>query len=301
MAGQHNDTTVEESILERPVAPIVVRAFDENDLEIAASTHVGKKRSTNEDQYCVVRRTRSSDVLASSLPPDDLTTKADHCWLLAVADGLGGHASGEVASAIAIRTILDFANRLSSWIMRPVEGLREDVQERVDLYIGAIQDELHRQAQSNPSLESMATTITSAYVYGDQAAIVNVGDSRSYLVRPGSIHQITVDHTLERELIEQGLSEQFTRPYRNMVTRCLNTRNERVPVDLFHVELQPGDRILLCSDGLSDMVDDDSIHDIVMTASSNEAACEQLVQAALGAGGRDNITVTLACVTRDMA
>ncbi len=289
-----DEDTVEDILAIQSEQQIVAESFEEQELEIAAMTHRGKKRSTNEDQFCVVRRSRSGEVLASSLPADQLSSGEDRSWLLTVADGLGGQVSGEVASATAIRTILEFANRLSNWIMNPVDGLRDDLEERVDLYIRAIQGALQQQAKSNPVLAGMATTITSAYIFGDNATIVNLGDSRSYLIRPDKIYQVTQDHTLEQELKQQGLSSQHARPYRNLVTRCLNTRNEPVHVDLFHISLQAGDYLLLCSDGLTDMVADPVIHHVVMSAPSTKGACEQLMQRALAAGGRDNITIVLA-------
>lgn len=268
-------------------------SFDESGVTIAALTHRGRVRKSNEDQFCVVRRTRRGDVLASSLPEDELPSGADYSWLLTVTDGLGGQVSGEVASATAIRTILKVANQLSNWIMRPSEGTREVLAERVDIYVKEIQRAMQQQAAANPALVGMATTMTSAYLYGDNATIINLGDSRSYLVRAGSIHQITQDHTLAQELRDKGAPREAIRPYRNVLTRCFNTAAEPVNVDLFHLDWNPGDQVLLCSDGLTDMVSDHAILDIIETASTTKDAAERLVARALYNGGRDNITVVL--------
>jgi protein phosphatase len=290
------DETVEDMPANEFVEGILAEWFNEDNLEIGALTHRGKVRTTNQDQFAIVRRTRAGTVLASSLERDELPNTEEHSYLLVVADGLGGHVSGEVASASAMRAIMSFGNKLGSWIMRPTDGLREDFAERVELYAQAIQRELQQQAESNPELEGMATTITAAYVYGTSAVVVNVGDSRSYLLRSGEMHQITRDHTLAQDLQEKGMSREHTHPYRNLLTRCFDTAGKPVNFDLFHFTLQPEDRILLCSDGLTDMVPDQAIKSIAMFASSTKKACEQLVSAALVNGGRDNATVVLARV-----
>jgi protein phosphatase len=277
---------------------VVATSIEDDGIEIAALTHAGHVRLNNEDQYGVIRRTRSGKVLASSLPDaDGLAGDQQNAWLLAVADGLGGHASGEVASGTAIRTILRFASGLSTWIMRPADGqLREDVAERVELYARAIQKEMKDQAARDPGLAGMATTVTAAYIFGSTGIVVNVGDSRSYLLRQNDIQQITRDHTLAQHMRDSGATHDQTRGYSNLLTRTFSAEDKRVDVDLFHLAFQPGDCVLLCSDGLTDMLSDDAIQLITETAPSLKVACERLVLAALNNGGRDNITVVLARV-----
>jgi protein phosphatase len=217
--------------------------------------------------------------------------------LLAVADGLGGQVSGEVASATAIRAILKLAAELSSWVMRPTEGFRNDIDERVELYSQAINREMRAQAESNPSLAGMATTLTVAYIFGSSAVVMNVGDSRSYLFRAGQMQQITRDHTLAQSLQDKGIPPEATRIYTNVLTRCFGTDGDPVRGDVFHLTLSEGDQILLCSDGLTDMIPDPTILKLVTSATCTKDACEQLVASALDHGGRDNITVVLATVT----
>lgn len=264
------------------------------DVEIAALTHPGLVREKNEDQYAVLRRFRSSAVLASSLRNDQLPGKEDVAtWLLVVADGLGGHTSGEVASATAINAIITLSNNVSSWMMRPSE---DELKERVKLYADAIQAALRKLSQQNPSLSGMATTITSVYLFGDQALVVNVGDSRAYLLREQTIQQITDDHTVARQMERDGASQAAMKRFRNLVTRSFNTEASKVEFDIFHLHLQPQDQLLLCSDGLNDMVEDDLILQEVTRAETPQEACKSLVQAALEAGGRDNITTVIARV-----
>ncbi len=292
-----DDDTVDNIPVHVPEDLIHAQWFEYPGIEVGALTNRGRVRPKNEDQYVVVRRTRNGTVMASSLSDADLDMgEEQHAWLLSVADGLGGQVSGEVASATAIRTLLNFANNLSSWIMRPIDGLRDDLAERVDLYAKAIQKELREKSESDPTLVGMATTITAVYMFGYNGVIVNVGDSRSYLVRSNSIHQITRDHTLAQDLADKGASSDSVRPYRNLLTRCLSTSNEPVNVDMFHLSLQPGDQLLLCSDGLTDMVDDDEILALMSPEASAKDVCERLVIEALANGGRDNITVVVARV-----
>ncbi len=276
---------------------IVVDLIESKVIEIAAATHRGMVRSNNEDQFAVVRRTRKGEVLASSLVAEMVDEGIEqHSWLLVVADGVGGNVSGEVASATAMQTILSLGPQLSSWVMQPADDLQENDQDRVDRYAKAIQTQLRQLAEADPELKGMATTITAAYIYGSEAIVVNVGDSRSYLLRDNSIQQITQDHTLARELEDAGIPHASVRRYQHVLTRCFNTRSEPITFDVFRLSLHPNDRILLCSDGLSDMVADEAINRIVAPDSTVKDACEQLVAAALNNGGRDNVTVILAHV-----
>jgi protein phosphatase len=296
MAYSEKDTDEWQPVAEAADS-IVVDLIESQDIEIAAATHRGVVRSNNEDQFAVVRRTRKGEVLASSLAAERLDQASEqHSWLLVVADGVGGNVSGEVASATAMQAILNLGPQLSSWIMHPADDVQENDQDRVDRYAKAIQQQLRQLAEADPELKGMATTITAAYIFGSEAIVVNVGDSRSYLLRDNSIQQITEDHTLARELEDAGIPRESLRRYQHVLTRCFNTRSESITFDVFRLALHPNDRILLCSDGLSDMLSDETINRIVAPDSTVKDACEQLVTAALNNGGRDNVTVVLAHV-----
>ena len=288
----------EDTVEEMPTAeiedPVVAESFFEPVVEIGAITHRGRVRPHNEDQFAVVRRDRSSAVLASSIEQSAFRGGEESAWLLTVADGLGGHVSGEVASATAIRSIMNFACEMSSWIMRPGGEGQDEIDKRVTLYAQAIKRDLKAKADSDPGLSGMATTLTAAYIYGNRAMVVNVGDSRSYLLRENGIEQITRDHTVAQDLLDAGASRESIGSYRNVLTRCFGTDGEPVPVDVFHVTLAKNDRLLLCSDGLTDMVNDLAIRATVSSSECTKEACERLVKAALSAGGKDNVTVVLA-------
>ena len=155
---------------------------------------------------------------------------------------------------------------------------------------------MQAQVEANPRLAGMATTMTSAYLFGNHAVITNVGDSRSYLIRDNQLQQITNDHTLAEQLKEHGLPAEVTHAYRNVLTRCFDTSGKPASFDLFHMNLLPGDRLLLCSDGLTDMVSDDDLLQIVRMSDSTAEACRMLTSTALRNGGKDNITLVLAHV-----
>ena len=136
--------------------------------------------------------------------------------------------------------------------------------------------------------------MTAAYIFGNTVLVVNVGDSRSYLIQKDGIHQITTDHTVAQELQERGVAPERTQPYRSMVTRSFSTDRADVSLDLFQVTVKPGDALLLCTDGLTDMLADEAILGITRVGLSAKRSCEQMVTAALNNGGRDNVTVVLA-------
>ncbi|MDB4540092.1 protein phosphatase 2C domain-containing protein [bacterium] len=288
------EDTVDDLLALSANDPIEVKTVVEEAVEISAVTHRGRVRGNNEDQFAVVRRTRSGVVLASSMPDSELSHQDRTAWLICVADGLGGEVSGEVASATAVKAILEFASEMSSWVMQPAENLELDIEKRVMLYSQAIKRDLRDKAKQNKDLDGMATTLTAAYIYGDSAVVVNVGDSRSYLLGAEGLRQITRDHTVAQDLLDAGVPAESTRAYGNVLTRCFGTDGDPVPVDVFQVKLAVNDRILLCSDGLSDLLVDAEIAALINGSESNSDACEALVSAALLAGGRDNITLVLA-------
>ena len=265
-------------------------------VEVSALTHQGAVRTNNEDQYAIIRRRRESEILAKSfsLGGSNWHEESIEAFWLMVADGLGGQVSGEIASATAINAVMKYASELSSWVMRPLGELRADLEKRLQLYGDAISRAMCEQVEESPELSGMATTLTSVYLFGDQAAILNVGDSRSYLFRENQLRQLTEDHTLSRQLQKQGIPEKMADAYRNVVTRCFDTSGRVTAFDLFLIKLEEGDQILLCSDGLSDMVSDHELLQVFRRDLGNRETCQALVTAALRNGGKDNVTSVVA-------
>jgi PPM family protein phosphatase len=232
----------------------------------ARASDTGKRRRHNEDAYVVA-------------PP-----------LFAVADGMGGAQAGEVASKLAAAALEDTDSGSAKGEARLV-ALIQEANRRV-----------HERASADPTTSGMGTTMTVALVEGDRVTFGHVGDSRAYLVRDGHLEQLTEDHSLVNELIKSGklsAEEAELHPQRSVITRAVGTDPD-VDVDTFVVEAHAGDVFLLCSDGLTDMVGDDDILDIVQRHQGDlDRATKSLVSAANRGGGEDNITVVAFAISAD--
>ncbi|GAA3212820.1 PP2C family serine/threonine-protein phosphatase [Actinocorallia longicatena] len=208
--------------------------------------------------------------------------------LLAVADGMGGHVGGEIASAEAIETL----RKLDTDV--PADQLLVALEHSVR----AANEALRHRVEGDPSLQGMGTTLTAMLWSGSQVALVHIGDSRAYLLRNGELFQITHDHTLVQSLVDEGrisLDDAATHPQRSLLLRALDGRSEVEP-DLSLREAQVGDRYLLCSDGLSGVVSAETIHQVLTAQPDPEQAIRQLIDLANRGGGPDNIT----CVVADV-
>jgi PPM family protein phosphatase len=209
--------------------------------------------------------------------------------LLAVADGMGGHAAGEVASAVAIASVaaLDGTMTPSSDLLAALNNA-----------VHSASDTLHQMASADPAVEGMGTTLT-AMLWADQGyALCHIGDSRGYMLRDGELYQITHDHSLVQSLVDEGRlspEEAATHPQRSLILRALDGRGEAEP-DLSMRKAMPGDRYLLCSDGLSDVVSAETLHHTLSTIPDLDDATVQLIELAIRGGGPDNITVIVADV-----
>lgn len=232
-------------------------------------TDVGRRRDSNEDEFRLV----------------------EELGLFAVADGMGGHAAGEVASRLAMDTVVE--------TIRKAGPATIDALQATELVRRAI-DEANRRIcesiQDNEDQRGMGTTIAALLRVGDQAIIGHVGDSRVYLLRDGGLQRLTSDHSWVNEQVKLGLlSEEAAQrhPMRNIVTRALGSRND-VLVDVAIEKILPGDLFVVCSDGLNTMLEDDEIRDTLLeNGASPEQACQALVEAANDRGGEDNVTVVV--------
>ena len=212
-------------------------------------------------------------------------------WLLAVCDGVGGAARGDVASSTAIGQL----RRLDQ--PPPNGGAPEDLLARIAGAIHRAHDRLVELVDEDPALNGTSTTATLLAFDGTRVGVGHVGDSRAYLFRDRTIRQITLDHTFVQTLIDEGrITEDEARvhPHRNLILRAIDAVSDSEP-DLFVLEVQPGDRLLVCSDGASGVLDDGRLADILSTGSPEYAAIE-LVRASLEAGSTDNVT----CVVADV-
>ncbi|GAA4182749.1 Stp1/IreP family PP2C-type Ser/Thr phosphatase [Streptosporangium oxazolinicum] len=208
--------------------------------------------------------------------------------LLAVADGMGGHAHGEVASSVAIAAMSSLdADALGGDLLSAIEAAVRDANRQ-----------LHEMVGRDPSLKGMGTTLTAMLWSGTRVALVHVGDSRAYLLRAGELYQITHDHTLVQSLVDDGRitqDEAATHPQRSILLRALDGSGEVDP-DLSLREAQIGDRYLLCSDGLSGVVSAETLHHTLSTIEDPDGVVRTLIDLANRGGGPDNITCVLADV-----
>ena len=211
--------------------------------------------------------------------------------LLAVADGMGGHAAGEVASAVAIASVAALDGSVRGGDL--LGSLKEAVH--------SASDTLHQMASADPAVEGMGTTLTAMLWAGQGYALCHIGDSRGYMLRDGELYQITHDHSLVQSLVDEGRlsqEEAATHPQRSLILRALDGRGEAEP-DLSMRKAVLGDRYLLCSDGLSDVVSAETLHHTLSTTPDLEDVTLQLIELAIRGGGPDNITVVVADVVDD--
>jgi protein phosphatase len=238
-------------------------------LKYAAGTDKGLIRETNEDSCNIIRDSRN-DIYA-----------------FIIADGMGGHNCGEIASGTAVEYISAyFEDHAGDFLSAADRGaaLKELVQDA--------NSQVWEKSLESPETNGMGTTLTMAVVAGDTATVAHVGDSRLYLVREGRLQQVTNDHSYIEELVRKGTltrEEADNHPGRNIITRAIGSSPE-LEVDIFSLTMLINDILVLCTDGLTNMVGEDEIGE---TAQSNdpEAACKQLIEAANRNGGEDNVTV----------
>lgn len=230
-------------------------------------TNIGMQRKVNQDYvYC-------SETAIGALPN-----------LFLVADGMGGHKAGDFASKCCVESIVKSVGEDS--FISPVSILEHAIQKANDIVLG--------ESQNNIELEGMGTTVVAATIVDNTLHVGNIGDSRLYVVRD-KIRQITEDHSLVETMVKTGeimREDAKFHPNKNIITRALGT-NKEVKADFFEVALQAGDRILLCSDGLSNMVDDSEIYRVIKENSDVEGASKALIELANEYGGADNIAVVM--------
>lgn len=267
-------------------------------VDVAAQSDKGKKRDTNQDHFLVARAGRHLDTLLTNLPEGELPARFDETGYIAiVADGMGGAAGGEVASRLAITTLINIVLHVPDWILRLDEEHAQKVMRRAASYYREVNERLVNEARLKPELRGMGTTMTGAYSLGDDLFVIHVGDSRAYLYRDGILRRLTKDHTHAQMLADAGIIHPEavgTHRLRHVLTNALGGEETEGNAEIYRLRLFDGDRILLCSDGLHDMVDDEEIAGILKGAMGSTPACEGLVKSALDNGGKDNVTVVVA-------
>jgi protein phosphatase len=267
-------------------------------IDLGALTHAGNVRTNNEDHFLAVRFGRALETLGTNLPEKQVPARFDEVgYGLVVADGMGGAAAGEVASSLAITTGLNLALNSPKWTLQANPEEVQEAMERWRLRFRQIDYILAERAESDPALSGMGTTLTVACSVGDELLLYYVGDSRVYLFRGSRLHRLTRDHTMAQALADAGWigpEEVARHRLRHVLTRVLGRGDGRIEVEIQHMKLADGDRLLLCTDGLNDMVPDEQIAEVLAKGAGSQDTCRRLVELALAAGGKDNVTVVLA-------
>ena len=252
-------------------------------LRYAGNTHVGMKRTHNEDNLCVVAEEN----------------------LYMVADGMGGHAAGEVASQMAVETVADFFRETTrdeevTWPYKMEKGRRYE-ENRLAAGIKLANLRIHEMGVQNPEKKGMGTTLVALFFAGNTAYVGHVGDSRVYRLRGDELEQVTEDHSLLNDYIKmKDLTPQEIEnfPHKNVIVRALGMKST-VQVDVNHEEPESHDLYMLCSDGLNGMINDKTIRSIMIENRGElEKCCNKLIQAANENGGTDNVTVVVVEVQR---
>ncbi|HTU91058.1 MAG TPA: protein phosphatase 2C domain-containing protein [Gemmataceae bacterium] len=268
-------------------------------MDCAAFTDVGRVRQTNEDQFLIADLNKSMLVRQTSLFQDDHTRLfgSSQGALLLVADGMGGHAAGKQASALAVQTLEHYILNTMPWFFHLQQNQETDLQDELKSAMEACQKSIETAARARPEQRGMGTTLTMAYLLWPRLYVVHVGDSRCYLFRSPRLEQITKDQTMAQQLAEQGVLAPEEVPqsrWSHVLWSCLGGHTRQLSVEVYKAALTVGDTLLLCTDGLTRHLSDEDVLRLLQRRGSAEQTCRRLVAAANDAGGSDNVTVVVA-------
>lgn len=264
----------------------------------AGHTDIGKVRAENEDHYLVADLNKSMTVHSSTLPIEDETELYGglRAQLLLVADGMGGMPGGNIASQIGVGTTAKYVLNTMPWFLSLEHDHEDDQREELIAALMACEEAVESEAREHPQYEGMGTTLTMAYIVWPRMYVVHVGDSRCYILRSGRLSQLTHDQNAAQALIDDGTitPEQAARsPLSHILVSSIGQGLATFLPEVYKSSLEPGDRVLLCTDGLTKELSDEEIAEILGTGDSADEASQALVDAANAAGGSDNITAVV--------
>jgi PPM family protein phosphatase len=277
--------------------------FENVRVDVAGATDIGKARRENEDQYLIASLRRVLEIEDSSIPTEDRLefARGASALLLLVADGVGGRKGGQEASSRTVDTIMRYVAGSSLFFANLSEDTQRALLHDLVLSVQWSHAAVRNEAARRTSLESMATTLTMVFALWPRAYVVQVGDSRCYHWRRSSLTQVTRDQTLAQDMVDQGLlpaSAAERSPLSNVLSQAVgSSRESEISPTISSYDLEPGDALLLCTDGLTKHVAEPRIAEMVERADSAKSACDRLVEDALAAGGSDNVTVVVARFT----
>ncbi len=268
--------------------------------DVFGATDTGRVRANNQDQFLVAALERSLLIEGSSLSAEDGTRLVDtpQARIMIVADGIGGHGGGEVASAVTIDAMAHYCFETMPWVQRRSECSTDELTNGLRQAVMTAQQRVRRVARRKALNADLGTTLTMAYVAWPELLLVHVGDSRAYLLRDNTLFHLTIDHTLAQRMVDEHIltpQQAQHSPLSHVLVNAVGGKSDEINVELRQLTLQLDDQLLLCTDGLYDMVDDDAIAAALrQTNRSVDAVVTELIAAANAAGGRDNVTAVLA-------
>jgi protein phosphatase len=296
--------TTESDTAELVVAPNPVRDRPEAysslvQADLAGLSNTGLVRENNEDHFLICRFGRYLEAVQSNLPADTVPARSDEVGFgMAVADGMGGMAAGEEASRAALSGLVNLVLHTPDWILRVDESPSPDeIQRRTAERLEKVNETMAAAAEEDNRLRGYGTTLTLAASLGRELFVTHVGDSRAYLWRRGKLRRLTRDHTMAEVLADAKQIERqevATHRLRHVLTKFLGDHHRPVAPDVSRMPLEDDDRLLLCTDGLNEMVPEEVIGELMAADEPAELVCRWLVDRALTGGGKDNVTVVVA-------
>jgi Serine/threonine protein phosphatase len=282
--------------------PLTIREFrplsSSVKVAIAARSHRGAAQRFNDDHYLVVRVGRTQETLATSLSDADVPSRfEENGYAMLIADGLGEAGSGSVASRVALSTIAHCALDQGKWNVRIGPETVAEIRDRAQEYYDRADAEVFAKSLTGPLLNGIATSLTAAYSAGDNLFVVHVGHSRAYLFRRGLLTLLTRDHTLERHLASSKgpvAIERRAQDLGHSLTEAIGADGAAPVVDVEQFRLTNADAVLLCTNGLTDMISDAQIANVLAVPRQPGEQCDILTDLAKQQGGEDNVTVVLA-------
>ena len=279
----------------RPFRPSSARV----EVEFGAVTHPGRRRATSDDHYLIVRLGRNQETIRSSLPEGSVPDRFDeHAYAMVVADGMGPDGP-EIASRHALATLMQLVLHFGRWNVRVNERTAWEIVQRAERFYERVDQEITDVSNQHPALAGISTTLTAAVNCGDELFVVHVGHSRAYLYRGGLLTRLTRDQTLAQRLAETGRTtptEFAAHDLRHVLTDAIGGKGGTPDIEIQNYLLLDGDVVMLSTNGLTDLVDDDQIAAVLGNGGLREldAQCQKLVDLGLERGGPDNITALLA-------
>jgi serine/threonine protein phosphatase PrpC len=283
-----------------PTGPVASFATATPTVQLAVNafgvTDKGKVRSANEDQFLIAELSKAMRVWQTTLPEPKVQVGEERAHLFLVADGMGGHQAGERASALAVAAIEHFTLNSFKWFFGTDGSEAKKVLAQFQSAFSKADAEIAETAAAHPELRGMGTTVTMAFQLGAQLCVVHAGDSRAYLHRQHELHQLTRDHTLVADMVRTGVlqpDQAAGHHLRHVITNVIGGPEAGVKVEARALQLQDGDRLLLCSDGLTEMVTNEAIAASLDAERAPEAAAKQLLKRANEGAASDNITLVV--------